>query len=97
MIIGFFGECESRAGRLTMETFNLKSLSLDELWALHEKIASVLSTKMQAEKLKLNKRLNEEHIRECVDSHIRPYPNMVRSREAAIVGEQDAQSRQKVG
>jgi DNA-binding protein H-NS len=42
-----------------MQKFDFKSSSTDELWALHEEIASILSAKMQAEKLKLEKRIND--------------------------------------
>jgi DNA-binding protein H-NS len=38
---------------------DLKSMSLDELWALHETICSVLARKLEAEKLSLERRLNE--------------------------------------
>ena len=42
-----------------MKDIDFQPMSIEELWALHEKIASILSTKMQAEKGKLEKRLNE--------------------------------------
>jgi DNA-binding protein H-NS len=42
-----------------MKNIDLESRSINELWALHEEIASVLFTKIQSEKLKLEKRLNE--------------------------------------
>jgi DNA-binding protein H-NS len=35
----------------------LESVSLDELWALHEKISAVLSARIKAEKHELEKRL----------------------------------------
>jgi DNA-binding protein H-NS len=37
--------------------FNLSSLSMDELWALHEEIGSLLSGKIAAEKRELEARL----------------------------------------
>ena len=42
-----------------MEGIDLKSMPLDELWALHETICSVLARKLEAEKRSLEKRLNE--------------------------------------
>jgi hypothetical protein len=42
-----------------MKGIDLKSMSINELWALYEEIASILSTKMKAEKLKLEKWLVE--------------------------------------
>ena len=42
-----------------MTKIDLKSKSIEELWALHEEISSILSAKMQAEKLKLEKRLKQ--------------------------------------
>jgi DNA-binding protein H-NS len=50
---------ESRAGRLAMKDIDFQSMSIDELWALHEAIASILSTRIRAEKLKLEKRLDK--------------------------------------
>jgi DNA-binding protein H-NS len=41
-----------------MTKIDLKSKSIEELWALHEEIASILATKMEAEKLKLETRLD---------------------------------------
>jgi DNA-binding protein H-NS len=37
--------------------FNLPSLSIDELWALHEEVGAVLSEKITTEKRELEKRL----------------------------------------
>jgi len=42
-----------------MEGIDLKSMPLDELWALHEAICSVLARKLEAEKRSLEQRLNE--------------------------------------
>ena len=39
-----------------MKGDDLKSMSTDELWALHEEVALVLSRKLQAEKTKLEQR-----------------------------------------
>jgi DNA-binding protein H-NS len=35
----------------------LESLSLDELWSLHERVSAILSTRIKAEKYELEKRL----------------------------------------
>jgi DNA-binding protein H-NS len=40
-----------------MEQFDLKGMSLDELWTLHERISSLLSARILAEKHELEKRL----------------------------------------
>lgn len=37
--------------------FELESMSLDNLWSLHEKISAILSTRIKAEKHELEKRL----------------------------------------
>jgi DNA-binding protein H-NS len=55
-----------------------KSISTDELWALHEKIASILFAKMDAEKLKLENRL-EQIIKGKTSGEAtgrRPYPKV---------------------
>ena len=38
---------------------DLQSMSLDELWALHETICLILARKLEAEKRSLERRLNE--------------------------------------
>lgn len=35
----------------------LESMSLDELWSLHERVSAILSTRIKAEKYELEKRL----------------------------------------
>jgi DNA-binding protein H-NS len=40
-----------------MEYLDLKGMSLDELWTLHERISSLLSARIVAEKQELEKRL----------------------------------------
>jgi aryl-alcohol dehydrogenase-like predicted oxidoreductase len=42
-----------------MKNIDLNSMSIEALWALHEEIASVLAAKMEAERLKLKKRLEQ--------------------------------------
>ena len=44
---------------MPMEKLNLEALPLDELWALHEHISKVLSTRIIAEKRELEKRLDQ--------------------------------------
>jgi DNA-binding protein H-NS len=61
-----------------MKNFDFKSISADELWALHEKIASILFAKMDAEKLKLENRL-EQIIKGKTSGEAtgrRPYPKV---------------------
>ena len=57
---------------------DLQSMSTNELWALHEEIASILSTKLNAEKLKLEKRLEElgHKFEEPSARPRRPYPKV---------------------
>jgi DNA-binding protein H-NS len=61
-----------------MKGIDLKCMSINELWALHEEIASVLSTKINAEKLKLEKRLGElgRKFEETSGRQRRPYPKV---------------------
>jgi DNA-binding protein H-NS len=40
-----------------MKNQDLATMSVDQLWALHEKLCSILSTKMDAEKQELERRL----------------------------------------
>jgi DNA-binding protein H-NS len=42
-----------------MENIDFQSMSINELWALHETIGSVLARKLEAEKRSLEQRLNE--------------------------------------
>jgi DNA-binding protein H-NS len=42
-----------------MRPYDLESMSTDELWTLHEKIAATLSRKLAAEKTLLEKRLRQ--------------------------------------
>jgi DNA-binding protein H-NS len=57
---------------------DLKSLSTDELWALHEKITATLATKLAAEKAMLERRLKllEKVCVERPASKRRPYPTV---------------------
>jgi hypothetical protein len=42
-----------------MKRFNLESMSIDDLWTLHESIVGVLGAKITAEKKQLEKRLQQ--------------------------------------
>ena len=42
---------------MSIKKFELESMSLDDLWSLHERISSILSTRIGAEKHELEKRL----------------------------------------
>jgi DNA-binding protein H-NS len=64
-----------------MKKIDLQSISTDELWAFHEEIVSLLSAKMHAEKLKLQRRINElaGKLEEAPTKDIRqprPYPKV---------------------
>ncbi len=41
-----------------MESIDLQSMSLDDLWALHETICSVLARKLEAEKRSHDQRIS---------------------------------------
>jgi DNA-binding protein H-NS len=58
-----------------VKNIDLNVKSVEELWALHEEIASMLAAKMQAEKLKLQKRLDQLGV-EVVHDLRRPYPEV---------------------
>src|SRR5260370_29541940 len=49
----------ARPWRLAMESIDLQSMSLDELWASHEMICLILARKLEAEKRSHEQRLNE--------------------------------------
>src|SRR5215831_16920649 len=42
---------------MSVKKVELESMSLDDLWSLHEKISAILSTRIRAEKHELEKRL----------------------------------------
>jgi DNA-binding protein H-NS len=68
------------AWRQAMKEIHFQSMTTDELWALRETITSTLSTKMMAEKLKLEEHLDELHRRfgsvERKAPKRRPYPKV---------------------
>lgn len=60
-----------------MNTEHLNSLSLDELWILHQQVAASLTQKMLLQKARLEERLQKIELAEHairVDSKRRPYP-----------------------
>jgi DNA-binding protein H-NS len=61
-----------------MKPHDLKSMSADELWSLHELVASVLARKILAEKARLDERLRQLD-RDDVPPLVygrRPYPKV---------------------
>ena len=60
-----------------MKQGHLESMSIEELWILHEKIRAILSTKLDAEKQELERRLAQinGHI-EHKEKARRPYPKV---------------------
>jgi DNA-binding protein H-NS len=60
-----------------MKQSNLESMSIDELWILHEEIRAILSTKLDAEKHELERRLGQINGRiERKEKARRPYPKV---------------------
>jgi DNA-binding protein H-NS len=59
-----------------MKKIDMSANSTEELWALHEEIASILAAKMKAEKLKLEKRLKRLAMRTVDDLRRRPNPEI---------------------
>jgi DNA-binding protein H-NS len=68
----------SRVKAMTHDDFNL--MSVDELWALHLEISSILTSKIAAEKTKLEKQLRQLQTdsvpSETVRRERRPYPQV---------------------
>jgi len=64
-----------------MDYGQLKVLSVDELWLLHEEVTSELSRKIEAEKAKLEERLQKINMatakRGGVEGQRRPYPKVL--------------------
>jgi DNA-binding protein H-NS len=63
-----------------MKSHDLKSMSVEELWSLHELVSAALARKIQAETAKLDQRLRQlglqaaSHNGRKVDHARRPYP-----------------------
>jgi DNA-binding protein H-NS len=64
-----------------MKQIDFRAMSLDELWVLHEKIGSLLTTKIEAEKRELEQRLDTLKRKfghsTNGDRHRRPYPKVL--------------------
>jgi len=65
-----------------MKPYDLKSMSVDELWSLKELVVSVLARKISAEKARLDERLRRldvdgvtHHVKGMSDAR-RPYPQV---------------------
>jgi DNA-binding protein H-NS len=64
-------------GEATVKTRNLTMMSADELWSLREEVRTILSTKLGAEKQKLERRLARLNGRiERKQKARRPYPKV---------------------
>jgi DNA-binding protein H-NS len=64
-----------------MKPHNLKSMSMEELWSLHELVVSVMASKISAEKARLEQRLRElgqstADSAKTVSRARRPYPQV---------------------
>ena len=60
-----------------MKQSNLESMSINELWILHEKTRAILSTKLDAEKHELERRLAQLNGRSEPHGRARrPYPKV---------------------
>jgi DNA-binding protein H-NS len=66
----------SCTSKLAMKNIDLNAKSIEELWALHEEIASILSAKMETEKLKLEKRLEQIEAKTSDGAPRRQYPKV---------------------
>jgi hypothetical protein len=65
-----------------MKEIDFQSMTTDELWALRETITSILSTKMMAEKLKLEQHLDDLHRRFGAVERATAAPNAGRIRRS---------------
>ena len=64
-------------GEENVKNKNLEKMSVDELWKLHEEIHNILSTKLDAEKRQLERRLVQLNGRaENKPKTRRPYPKV---------------------
>jgi len=52
-----YDQAKMLGGQMKFGKFNLSSLSMDELWALHEEVGNILSEKITNEKRELEERL----------------------------------------
>jgi DNA-binding protein H-NS len=69
-----------KIGSRRMKNSNLKSMSVDELWELHEFVVAELSQKMAAERAMLEDRLNKlasTVVNNGAKGERRPYPKVL--------------------
>ena len=60
-----------------MKTAELKSMSVDDLWSLHEQVNLILASKISEEKERLERRLRQIRHRNSSSDHARrPYPRV---------------------
>ena len=62
---------------IEMDTNKLEEMSVEELWTLHEEVASLLSSKIVAEKAKLDERHRKISGFSIVEQKRRPYPKVL--------------------
>jgi DNA-binding protein H-NS len=69
----------STADPMNVKFPNLESISLDELWALHEDVSALLVKKITAEKLELELRLSQLRGKSDTEENVsrRPYPKVL--------------------
>ena len=62
-----------------MKQVNFERLSLDDLWALHAEIAEILEQRIQQDKLLLEGRLKQLHVRQSARRPYTPVPPKYRN------------------
>ena len=70
--IGLMGQITQEKRRGGRMLANLKSMSIEDLWSLHEQLDSVLASKLSAEKAELEKKLGQ--LKTPLTTARRPYP-----------------------
>jgi DNA-binding protein H-NS len=77
LALGVEKTAKETSGGTILKNNHLGKMSVDELWSLHEEIRSVLSTKLDAEKRELERRLAQLKGRiEEKPKARRPYPKV---------------------
>jgi len=65
-------------GSASMKRSTFESMSIDEMWSLHEQITSILARKIEEEKAKLEERLRSiESVAISPSQSRRPYPKVL--------------------
>jgi DNA-binding protein H-NS len=67
-------ENPSLEGRIMTRAMDLKSLSMEELWSLHQLITSFLTRKIVAEKARLDRQLNRLEVNAKLTARRRVFP-----------------------